>query len=66
MEQGVGALRQRQAPGLAELEVEEQGPAKANAIEHFGEDVHAPDVNLADGQTQYSDDWALSSEKSSH
>ena len=41
MEQGVGARRQRQTPGMAELEVEEQCPAKANAIEHFGEDVHA-------------------------
>jgi hypothetical protein len=26
---------------MAELEVEEQRPAKANAIEHLGEDVHA-------------------------
>jgi hypothetical protein len=56
MEQGVRALWQGQTPGMAELEVEEQGPAKANAIEHFGEDVHAPDANPPDGQTQYSDD----------
>jgi hypothetical protein len=25
---------------MTELEVKEQGSAKANAIEHFGEDVH--------------------------
>ena len=56
MEQGVGALRQRQIPGMAELEVEEQGPAEANAIEHFGEDVHAVDANPPDDRTQYSDD----------
>jgi hypothetical protein len=43
VEQGVGARRQRQTPGMAELEVEEQRPAKANAIEHLGEDVHAAD-----------------------
>ena len=49
---------------MAELEVEKQGPAKANAIEHFGEDVHAPDTNPPDDQTQYLDDWALSSEES--
>src|ERR1700736_3753813 len=49
---------------MAELEVEKQGPAKANAIEHFGEDVHVRDANPADGQTQYLDDWALSSEES--
>jgi hypothetical protein len=49
---------------MAELEVEKQGPAKANAIEHFGEDVHVRDANPADGQTQYLDDWALSSEQS--
>ena len=49
---------------MAELEVEEQSPAEANAIEHFGEDVHAADANPADDQTQYSDDWALTSENS--
>ena len=49
---------------MAELEVEKQGPAKANAIEHFGEDVHVRNAILADGQTQYLDDWALSSEQS--
>ena len=58
MEQGVGACWQRQIPGMAELEVEEQSPAEANAIEHFGEDVHGGDLNPADDQTQYSDDWA--------
>jgi hypothetical protein len=26
---------------MAELDVDEQRPAKANAIEHLGEDVHA-------------------------
>jgi hypothetical protein len=62
MEQGVGALRQRQTPGMAELEAEKQGPAKANAIEHFGENVHVPDDIPSDGQTQYSDDRALTSE----
>ena len=41
MEQGVGARRQRQIPGMAELEVKQQRPAEANAIEHFGEDIHA-------------------------
>jgi hypothetical protein len=56
VEQGVGALWQREIPGMAELEVEQQGSAKANAIEHLGEDVHLPDVNTTDGQTQYSDD----------
>ena len=66
MEQGVGARRQRQIPGMAELEVEEQRPAEANAIEHFGEDVHAADANPPDDRTQYSDDWALSSENSAH
>jgi len=30
---------------MAELEVAEQRPAKANAIEHFGENVHAGHVN---------------------
>jgi hypothetical protein len=27
---------------MAEFEVKEQSPDKANAIEHFGEDVHKP------------------------
>jgi hypothetical protein len=27
---------------MAEFEVKEQRPAKANAIEHFGENVHSP------------------------
>jgi hypothetical protein len=27
---------------MAELEVEQQGSAKANAVEHFSEDVHLP------------------------
>jgi hypothetical protein len=65
MEQGVGARWQFQIPGMAELEVEEQRPAKANAIEHLGEDVHAADVSPVDGQTQHPDDWSLSSEKPS-
>ncbi|GLQ79471.1 hypothetical protein GCM10007881_29890 [Mesorhizobium huakuii] len=56
VEQGVGARRQCEIPGMAELEVEQQGSAKANAIEHFSEDVHLSDVNTADGRTQYSDD----------
>ena len=56
MEQGVGARRQRQIPGMAELEVKEQRPAKANAIKHFGEDIHVGDVSPADDQTQYLDD----------
>jgi hypothetical protein len=46
---------------MAELEVEEQRPAKANAIEHLGEDVHAAKVSPADGRTQHPDDWSLSS-----
>jgi hypothetical protein len=41
---------------MAELEAEQQGPAEANAIEHFGENVHDRDTNPPDGQTQYSDD----------
>ena len=40
MKQSVGARRQRQTPGMAELEVKEQRPAKANAIEHLGEYIH--------------------------
>jgi hypothetical protein len=47
---------------MAEIEVEKHGPTEANAIKHFGKDVHRPDVSLADDQTQYSDDQALSSE----
>jgi hypothetical protein len=30
---------------MAKLEVEEQGPAKSNAIEHVGKDVHFPRIN---------------------
>ena len=56
VKQGVGARRQRQIPGMAELEVEEQRPAEANAIEHLGEDVHAADVSPVDDRTQHSDD----------
>jgi hypothetical protein len=48
---------------MAELEVEEQRPAQANAVEHFGEDVHGGDANLADDPTQYLDDWVLPSEE---
>src|SRR3954464_13221841 len=47
---------------MAKLEVEQQRPAKANAIKHFGEDVHADDIRSADDQTQYLDDRSLSSE----
>jgi hypothetical protein len=41
VEQGVRPRWQRKIPGVAQLEVEEQGPAKADAIEHFREDIHA-------------------------
>ena len=41
MEQGIGPLRQFQIPRMAQLEMEEQGPAEADAIKHLGEDVHA-------------------------
>jgi hypothetical protein len=41
---------------MAKLEMEEKSSAEADAVEHFGKDVHAPDVNPPDGQTQYSDD----------
>src|ERR1700722_5321694 len=40
MEQRVGARRQRQIPRMAELEVEEQAAAEADAHEDFGDDVH--------------------------
>lgn len=63
MEQGVRALWQPQAPGLAELEVEENSSAEANAVEYLGEDVHNVDANATDDPTQYSDDWALPSER---
>ena len=66
MKQGVGALRQRQIPGMPEFEVEEQGPTEANAVEYFGEDVHGGDANPADDPTQYLDDWALPSEITAH
>ena len=56
MEQGVGARWQCQIPRMAELEVEEQSPTEADAIEHLAEYVHPPDANTTDGQTQYSDD----------
>ena len=56
VDQGIGALWQREIPGMAEFEVEQQGSAKTNAIKHFSEDVHLSDVNTTDGQTQYSDD----------
>ena len=56
MEQRVGPRRQRQTPGMAELEAVQQTPAETNAIEHLTEDVHGPDVSPADGRTQYSDD----------
>jgi hypothetical protein len=56
MEQGVWARWQCQVPWMAELEVEEQGSTEADAIKHLGEDVHRPDLNTTDGQTQYSDD----------
>ena len=41
MKQRVGALGQRQIPGMAELEMEQQRASEANAIEHLGEEVHA-------------------------
>src|ERR1700734_3825970 len=46
MEQRVGARWQRQTPGMAELEVKEQGSAEADAIEHLGDDVHDPTLIL--------------------
>src|ERR1700728_1076487 len=46
MEQRVGARRQFQIPRMAQLEVEEQGPAEADAVEHLGEDIHAAIVVL--------------------
>jgi hypothetical protein len=49
---------------MAELEVEEQRPAKADAIERLGEDVHHPDITRTDVRTQYSDDRGLTSENS--
>jgi hypothetical protein len=63
MEQRVRALWQRQIPGLAELEMEQQRPSKANPAQHFGEDVHGEDAKPADDPTQYLDDWALPSGK---
>ncbi len=66
VEQGVGALRQRQAPGMTEFEVEEQSPPEANAVEHLGEDIHSGDASPADDRTQYLDNRALPSEKSSY
>jgi hypothetical protein len=51
---------------MAELEVEQQSPPEAHAVEYFGEDVHGGDANLADDPTQYLDDWALPSETSSY
>jgi hypothetical protein len=56
VKQGVGSRRQRQIPGMAELEVEEQRPAEASAIEHLGEDIHAAEANPVDGRTQHPDD----------
>jgi hypothetical protein len=64
MEQRVWARWQCQIPWMAELEVEEQIPAQADAIENLGEDVHPPDVNTTDDQTQYSDDRGLTSDNS--
>ena len=65
VEQGVGPRRQRQTPRMTKHEVAKQRPAESNAIQHFGQDVHAPNAIPADGQTQYSDDLALLSENSS-
>jgi hypothetical protein len=41
---------------MPELEVEQQGPAEANAIEYFSENIHAPNANPPDGPTQHLDD----------
>ncbi|WP_282568896.1 hypothetical protein [Bosea sp. BK604] len=41
---------------MAELEMEEQRPAETNAIEHLGENVHAPERRAADDRTQHPDD----------
>ncbi len=49
---------------MAELEVEEQCPTEANAIEHLGEDVHSPKPNASDDATQYSDDCDLTCSES--
>ena len=56
MKQGVGALRQLKMPGMAELEVKEQRPAKTNAIEHLAEYVHVTDTSPVDDWTQHPDD----------
>jgi hypothetical protein len=66
MEQGVRARRQRQTPGMAKLEVKQQRPAKADAIEHFREDIHVGDVSPADDQTQCLDDRSLPSDIPPH
>ena len=41
MKDGIRCSRQRDAPGAAELVVEEHGPFHTNAIENVGENVHA-------------------------
>jgi hypothetical protein len=51
---------------VTELEMKKQSPAKANAIEYFGEDVHGADIIGADDPTQYLDDWDLPAAKSSY
>ncbi len=56
VKQSVGARRQLQIPGMAELEVKEQRPAETNAIEHLGEDVHAGEIRPVDDRTQHPDD----------
>jgi hypothetical protein len=56
VKQRVGARRQLQIPGVAELEVEEQRPTETNAIEHLGEDIHAAEANPMDDWTQHPDD----------
>lgn len=59
MEQRVRALREGQVPGMAELEMEQQGPPQAHAVEYFGEDVHNSDDKVPDDRTQHADDQAL-------
>ena len=48
------------------LEMEEQGSAQADSIEHFGEDVHGSEANPMHDRTQYTDDRVLSCEKAQH
>ena len=58
VEQGIGALWQREIPGMAEFEVEQQVPPKRTRSSTSARMSMLSDVNTTDGQTQYSDDWA--------